>query len=118
MNCWTAVDIVSVASPAMTHAGPGARRARRPASRSMWKSRSRRRIEDADRLIGERSAGRAWCSPAGTWSGWCSTPWACSTFPSRRAVLEAVRKGPWSPRNTDVSCVLDLMIHDIDLAWR
>ena len=30
--------------------------------------------------------------------------------------LFAVRKGPWSPRNADVSCVLDLMIHDIDLA--
>jgi predicted dehydrogenase len=30
--------------------------------------------------------------------------------------LHAVRKGPWSPRNADVSCVLDLMIHDIDLA--
>lgn len=32
------------------------------------------------------------------------------------AYLEARREGPWQPRGTDVSVVLDLMIHDIDLA--
>jgi predicted dehydrogenase len=37
-------------------------------------------------------------------------------LPERPLSLTAVRRGPWSPRNTDVSCVLDLMIHDIDLA--
>lgn len=30
--------------------------------------------------------------------------------------LEAVRKGPWTGRSDDVSVVLDLMIHDLDLA--
>ena len=30
--------------------------------------------------------------------------------------IEAVRKGPWTGRSDDVSVVLDLMIHDIDLA--
>jgi predicted dehydrogenase len=30
--------------------------------------------------------------------------------------LESIRFQPWGVRNTDVSCVLDLMIHDIDLA--
>jgi len=30
--------------------------------------------------------------------------------------LEAIRRGTHSPRNLAVSCVLDLMIHDIDLA--
>ena len=30
--------------------------------------------------------------------------------------IEAVRRGAFTGRNTDVSCVLDLMIHDIDLA--
>lgn len=30
--------------------------------------------------------------------------------------VEAVRKGIWSGRNADVSVVLDLMIHDLDLA--
>jgi predicted dehydrogenase len=36
--------------------------------------------------------------------------------PERPVRLEAVRKGPWSGRNEDVSVVLDLMIHDLDLA--
>ena len=30
--------------------------------------------------------------------------------------IEAVRRGPWTGRSDDVSVVLDLMIHDIDLA--
>lgn len=37
-------------------------------------------------------------------------------IPERPLRLEAVRKGTPSPRNLDVSAVLDLMIHDIDLA--
>ena len=30
-------------------------------------------------------------------------------------VVECVRKGPWTGRGTDVSVILDLMIHDLDL---
>ena len=37
-------------------------------------------------------------------------------LPERPTRIEAVRRGVYSGRNTDVSCVLDLMIHDIDLA--
>jgi len=37
-------------------------------------------------------------------------------LPERPLTIEAVRRGAYSGRNTDVSCVLDLMIHDIDLA--
>ena len=36
--------------------------------------------------------------------------------PEQPLRLEAVRLGPASPRNLDVSVVLDLMIHDLDLA--
>ena len=36
--------------------------------------------------------------------------------PERPTRIEAVRLGTPSPRNRDVSCVLDLMIHDLDLA--
>ncbi|WP_310539445.1 Gfo/Idh/MocA family oxidoreductase [Phenylobacterium sp.] len=35
--------------------------------------------------------------------------------PERPLLLEALRHGPPSPRSQDVSAVLDLMIHDIDL---
>jgi len=37
-------------------------------------------------------------------------------LPERPLRLEAVRRGAFTGRNIDVSCVLDLMIHDIDLA--
>jgi len=37
-------------------------------------------------------------------------------LPQRPQALEAVRRGLPSERNRDVSCVLDLMIHDLDLA--
>lgn len=30
--------------------------------------------------------------------------------------IEAIRQGPWTGRSTDISVVLDLMIHDLDLA--
>jgi predicted dehydrogenase len=35
--------------------------------------------------------------------------------PERPTHVEAVRKGPWTGRSDDVSVVLDLMIHDLDL---
>ena len=38
------------------------------------------------------------------------------TAPERPTRVEAIRKGTWSGRNADVSVVLDLMIHDLDLA--
>jgi predicted dehydrogenase len=36
--------------------------------------------------------------------------------PERPVRLEAIRLGTYGRRNLDVSCVLDLMIHDLDLA--
>ena len=38
------------------------------------------------------------------------------TAPERPLRVEAVREGAWSGRNADGSVVLDLMIHDLDLA--
>lgn len=35
--------------------------------------------------------------------------------PDAPLAVEAVRAGPWSGRSTDVSVVLDLMIHDLDM---
>jgi predicted dehydrogenase len=36
--------------------------------------------------------------------------------PERPIRLEATRQGPWTGRSVDISVVLDLMVHDIDLA--
>lgn len=41
---------------------------------------------------------------------------AITRYISRPLALECVRVAPFRPRGTDVSVVLDLMIHDIDLA--
>jgi predicted dehydrogenase len=37
-------------------------------------------------------------------------------LPERPLRLEAVRRGTFTGRSVDISCVLDLMVHDIDLA--
>jgi predicted dehydrogenase len=37
-------------------------------------------------------------------------------LPERPLRLEAIRRGTFTGRSVDVSCVLDLMVHDIDLA--
>lgn len=38
-----------------------------------------------------------------------------ASFPLRPMFIESHRLAPWNPRGTDVSVVLDLMIHDLDI---
>ena len=38
-----------------------------------------------------------------------------TSFPLRPLFIESHRLAPWNPRGTDVSVVLDLMIHDLDI---
>ncbi|WP_454759329.1 Gfo/Idh/MocA family protein [Caulobacter segnis] len=110
----TAVDVVTVAAPAVHHAAPvlAALKAGKPVY-------SEKPIavtpEDADKMV-------AAAAKAGV-------PLACGhqervvfqamgllDIPEQPLRLEAVRRGTPSDRNLDVSVVLDLMIHDIDLA--
>ena len=111
-----AVDIVSIATPAIAHAAPGAWPRWRRAGRSMSKSRSPptsrtpRRIAE---LAARPGRGRRLRLPGARG--------AAGDGPLRhsRAAAAAARRcaiGPPSPRNLDVSVVLDLMIHDLDLA--
>lgn len=109
-----AVDIVSIASPAVTHAewALAALRAGKPVyvekplavglddAEAIVLEAQRRRVVAACGFI-ERIALRA--------IGLVGAPETPVRF-------EAVRRGPASPRNRDVSVVLDLMIHDLDLA--
>ena len=60
--------------------------------------------------------GADWSWPAGSRNGWRSRPSACWPCPERPLLIEATRLGAPSPRNQDVSVVLDLMIHDLDIA--
>ncbi|KSB87848.1 oxidoreductase [Caulobacter vibrioides] len=109
-----AVDVVTVATPAVHHAKAAlaALKAGKPVYSEKPLAVS---PEDADALI-------AAAAKAGV-------PLACGhqervvfqamgllDIPEQPLRLEAVRRGTPSDRNLDVSVVLDLMIHDIDLA--
>jgi predicted dehydrogenase len=109
-----AVDVVTVATPAIHHAGAAlaALRAGKPVYCEKPLAVT---PEDADKMV-------AAAAKAGV-------PLACGhqervvfqamgllDIPEQPLRLEAVRRGTPSDRNLDVSVVLDLMIHDIDLA--
>ena len=109
-----AVDVVAIASPASTHA--------RLAAAALAKGRH---VYVEKPLADDGDEGRALVRAAEA-SG---AVLACGHqeravfraigllgLPERPLRIEAVRRGAFSGRNTDVSCVLDLMIHDIDLA--
>jgi len=108
------VDLVMVASPASSHA--------RLALQALARGRH---VYVEKPLADEAEAGRALVAAAEA-SG---AVLACGhqeravfraigllDLPERPVRIEAVRRGTFTGRNTDVSCVLDLMIHDIDLA--
>ena len=109
-----AVDVVTVAAPAVHHAGPAlaALKAGKPVYSEKPIAVS---PDDADKMVAAAAKGHV--------------PLACGhqervvfqamgllDIPEQPLRLEAVRRGTPSDRNLDVSVVLDLMIHDIDLA--
>ncbi|WP_168073218.1 Gfo/Idh/MocA family oxidoreductase [Caulobacter sp. SSI4214] len=109
-----AVDVVTVAAPAVHHAAPAL--AALKAGKPVYSEKPIACApEDADKMV-------AAAAKAGV-------PLACGhqervvfqamgllDIPEQPLRLEAVRRGTPSDRNLDVSVVLDLMIHDIDLA--
>lgn len=109
-----AVDVVTVAAPAVHHAAPAL--AALKAGKPVYSEKPLAVTpDDADRMV-------AAAAKAGL-------PLACGhqervvfqamgllDIPEQPLRLEAVRRGTPSDRNLDVSVVLDLMIHDIDLA--
>jgi len=115
MNAFlAAVDVVTVATPAVHHAEAALKALK--AGKPVYSEKPLAVTpEDADRLV-------AAAAKAGV-------PLACGhqervvfqamgllDIPEQPLRLEAVRRGTPSDRNLDVSVVLDLMIHDIDLA--
>jgi len=109
-----AVDVVTVAAPAVHHAAPAL--AALKAGKPVYSEKPLAVTpDDADKMVA-----------AAAKSG---LPLACGhqervvfqamgllDIPEQPLRLEAVRRGTPSDRNLDVSVVLDLMIHDIDLA--
>jgi len=107
-------DIVTVASPATTHAD--AALACLKAGKSVYVEKPlATTLEDADRLIAE-AAKQGVVLACGHQERVVSQAMGLLDIPEKPLLLDAVRKGTPSPRSQDVSVVLDLMIHDIDLA--
>ena len=109
-----AVDVVSVASPAVSHAAAAlaALRAGKPVYIEKPIATS---LEDADAILGEASR-RGLHVACGFLERAAFRAMGLFEIPEPPRRLEAVRAGPPSPRNLDVSVVIDLMIHDLDLA--
>lgn len=108
------VDVVTVASPAHTHAEVGL--AALKAGKHVYVEKPLAvSMDKADALV-SAAASRGLILACGHQERIVFRAMGLFDTPERPLQLEATRRGPWSPRATDVSCVLDLMIHDIDLA--
>ncbi|HEX7758767.1 MAG TPA: Gfo/Idh/MocA family oxidoreductase [Caulobacteraceae bacterium] len=109
-----AVDVVSIASPATTHAKSALAALR--AGRHVYVEKPiATDLADADAILGEASR-RGRVAACGFLERATFASMGLFAIPERPLRLEATRLGPRSPRNLDVSVVIDLMIHDLDLA--
>jgi predicted dehydrogenase len=109
-----AVDVVTVAAPAVHHAAPAlaALKAGKPVYSEKPIAVS---PDDADKMVA--TAAKAGLALAcGHQERVVFQAMGLLDIPEQPLRLEAVRRGTPSDRNLDVSVVLDLMIHDIDLA--
>jgi predicted dehydrogenase len=109
-----AVDVVSVATPATHHAASAiaALRAGKPVYIEKPIAAS---LDDASRIVGLANAGGL-VAACGFLERAGLAAMGLFELPERPMLLEAVRVGLPNARNLDVSVVLDLMIHDLDLA--
>ena len=111
---FAAVDIVTVASPAATHGATGL--AALGAGLSVYIEKPLAvSLEEADKLV-SLAASKGLVLACGHQVRVESQAMGLLDIPERPLLVEAVRRSPGPSRIVDVSCVLDLMIHDIDLA--
>jgi predicted dehydrogenase len=110
----TAVDVVSIASPASAHAAQ-ALAVLRAGKHVYIEKPIATSLEDAD-LIVATARERDLVAACGFLERAAFQVIGLFDIPRSPLRLEALRLGPPSKRNLDVSVVLDLMIHDLDLA--
>ncbi len=109
-----AVDVVTVASPATLHAGHAL--AALEAGKPVYIEKPIAvTVADAERIRGLARA-RGLTVACGHQERVVFQAMGLLDIPEQPLRLEAMRHGPPSDRSRDVSAVLDLMIHDIDLA--
>ncbi|WP_304170080.1 Gfo/Idh/MocA family protein [Phenylobacterium aquaticum] len=109
-----AVDVVTVASPAVFHAD-GAVAALQAGKPVYVEKPLAVSLRDADRIMDE-AARRKLIVACGHQERLFSQAIGLFDIPEQPLRMEALRHGPESERSLDVSVVLDLMIHDLDLA--
>jgi len=108
------IEALSVTSPASTHAAVAKKAAQ--AGRHLYVEKPlATTVEDAEGLAA-LAASQGLTLAVGHQERMVFQAMGLFDVPERPVLVEAVRRSPFSPRNGDVSCVLDLMIHDIDLA--
>ncbi len=108
-----AVDVVTVATPAIAHAAPALAALR--AGRHVYVEKPLAvTADDAAQLVAQAAA-RGLVLAVGHQERLVFAAMGLFDIPEAPLRLEAVRLGPLSPRNLDVSTALDLMVHDIDL---
>lgn len=109
-----ASDVISVCTPASLHAGHAL--AALKAGKPVYVEKPiAANLSEADQIVGE-AARRGLICASGHLERAVFRDMGLLAIPERPLRLEAVRNGPRSPRSLDVSVVLDLMIHDLDLA--
>lgn len=108
-----AVDVVTVATPAVAHATP-ALAALLAGKHTYVEKPLAVTASDAAELVAAAQAGDLVLA-VGHQERVVFTAMGLFDMPHAPLCLEAVRRGPPSPRNLDVSTALDLMVHDIDL---
>jgi len=109
-----AVDVVSIATPAICHAASAiaALEAGKPVYIEKPVATS---LQDAARIV-QLAKAKSLVAACGFLERASLSAMGLFDIPERPKLLEAVRIGLPSPRNLDVSVVLDLMVHDLDLA--
>lgn len=108
-----AVDVVTVATPAVAHAAP-ALAALLAGKHAYVEKPLAVTASDAAELVAAAQAGNLVLA-VGHQERVVFQAMGLFDLPDAPLRLEAVRRGPPSPRNLDVSTALDLMVHDIDL---
>ena len=107
------IDIVTIATPAATHGEIGA--ACLAAGKHVFVEKPiTATVDEADRLIALAAVGNL-VLHTGHQERFVMRHMGLFDTSVMPLSIESHRAGPFNPRNTDVSVVLDLMIHDLDL---
>jgi predicted dehydrogenase len=107
------VDLVSICSPAFTHAEI-VRNFLQSGAHVLVEKPIATSVQQADQLIALARA-RGLVLTVGHQERYVLAKSGLLRFRETPVLIECVREGPWTGRGTDVSVILDLMIHDLDL---